>query len=315
MRLAASRRHFADAAARYVPGITADDLEIAAAVGRAQALGRDGSLVEDFVFTQAQGMLHVRNAPSPAATASLAIARLVADRAEDALAGGHGAPNRTLAPCDRRPLPPAAGHRRRAADLLGGSVELAQAAVAAGVEVIVATPHVSPEYPNRPEAIERLAGRVVKRLAKAGVDVEVHAVGELAAGAVSELTGAQLRALTLGAGRWLLLECPFLRRTRRRSKPSHGACRAVASRSCSRTPSARRRSSASPSLPPRPRRRGNALLDHRRLAGGPFRETPRSTALALADAGLVHNVASDAHNTGDARPGHASRSAPRDSAS
>jgi 2-hydroxyglutarate dehydrogenase len=98
VRLAASRRHFADAAARYVPGITADDLEIAAAGVRAQALGRDGSLVEDFVFTQAQGMLHVRNAPSPAATASLAIARLVADRAEDALAGGHGAPNRTLAP-------------------------------------------------------------------------------------------------------------------------------------------------------------------------------------------------------------------------
>jgi 2-hydroxyglutarate dehydrogenase len=49
---------------------------------RAQALGRDGKLVDDFVFSQTgEATLHVRNAPSPAATSALAIARLVADRA------------------------------------------------------------------------------------------------------------------------------------------------------------------------------------------------------------------------------------------
>ncbi|HEY5343933.1 MAG TPA: hypothetical protein VIJ66_09790 [Solirubrobacteraceae bacterium] len=49
---------------------------------RAQALGRDGKLVDDFVFSHTERALHVRNAPSPAATSSLAIARHVAEEAE-----------------------------------------------------------------------------------------------------------------------------------------------------------------------------------------------------------------------------------------
>jgi 2-hydroxyglutarate dehydrogenase len=51
---------------------------------RAQALGRDGKLVDDFVFSETPRALHVRNAPSPGATSSLAIARLIADRAQAA---------------------------------------------------------------------------------------------------------------------------------------------------------------------------------------------------------------------------------------
>ena len=55
---------------------------------RAQALGSDGNLVDDFVFDKGAGdiggrMLHVRNAPSPAATSSLAIAKMVVDKAKD----------------------------------------------------------------------------------------------------------------------------------------------------------------------------------------------------------------------------------------
>jgi L-2-hydroxyglutarate oxidase LhgO len=49
---------------------------------RAQAVGRDGSLIDDFVVSETERALHVRNAPSPAATASLALARLIADRVE-----------------------------------------------------------------------------------------------------------------------------------------------------------------------------------------------------------------------------------------
>jgi 2-hydroxyglutarate dehydrogenase len=49
---------------------------------RAQALARDGALLDDFAFSEAGASLHVRNAPSPAATSSLAIARFVADRVE-----------------------------------------------------------------------------------------------------------------------------------------------------------------------------------------------------------------------------------------
>jgi 2-hydroxyglutarate dehydrogenase len=86
LRIAASRRAFAAAAARYVPGITADDLSPAFAGIRAQSVGRDGRLIDDFVLSETPGAVHVRNAPSPAATSSLAIAELIADRAETLLA-------------------------------------------------------------------------------------------------------------------------------------------------------------------------------------------------------------------------------------
>ncbi|MDQ3936718.1 MAG: FAD-dependent oxidoreductase, partial [Actinomycetota bacterium] len=85
LRHAASRRALVAAAAEYVPGLTTDDVEDGPAGVRAQALGRDGRLVDDFVFSETERALHVRNAPSPAATSSFAIARYVADRAERAL--------------------------------------------------------------------------------------------------------------------------------------------------------------------------------------------------------------------------------------
>jgi L-2-hydroxyglutarate oxidase len=81
MRYAASRARFARAAARYVPELTPADVEPAFAGVRAQALGRDGRLLDDFVFSRTERALHVRNAPSPAATSALAIARMIADEA------------------------------------------------------------------------------------------------------------------------------------------------------------------------------------------------------------------------------------------
>jgi L-2-hydroxyglutarate oxidase len=70
------------AAARYVPELRPEDVEPAFAGVRAQALGRDGRLVDDFVFSATPRALHVRNAPSPAATSSLAIGRYVVGEAE-----------------------------------------------------------------------------------------------------------------------------------------------------------------------------------------------------------------------------------------
>jgi L-2-hydroxyglutarate oxidase len=81
LRHAASKAAFARAAARYVPELRAGDVRVAFAGVRAQALARDGRLVDDFAFSVTPRALHVRNAPSPAATSSLAIARHVADRA------------------------------------------------------------------------------------------------------------------------------------------------------------------------------------------------------------------------------------------
>lgn len=86
LRHAAMRSAFVRAAARYVPELQVGDVQPSFAGVRAQALARDGKLVDDFVFSHTQRALHVRNAPSPAATSSLAIARHVADEAERAFA-------------------------------------------------------------------------------------------------------------------------------------------------------------------------------------------------------------------------------------
>jgi (S)-2-hydroxyglutarate dehydrogenase len=74
------RRAFAREVARYLPELRPADLEPAPAGIRPQALRPDGTLVDDFLFAQSARVLHVLNAPSPAATSSLAIAGLVADR-------------------------------------------------------------------------------------------------------------------------------------------------------------------------------------------------------------------------------------------
>ena len=79
---AASRRLYVRGLRRYVPDLRPADTLRAFAGVRAQALDRKGRLVDDFVVDRTEGALHVRNAPSPAATSSLALARLIADEAE-----------------------------------------------------------------------------------------------------------------------------------------------------------------------------------------------------------------------------------------
>jgi L-2-hydroxyglutarate oxidase LhgO len=75
-----STRAFMRAAQRYVPEIGAADVVRGGAGVRAQAVERDGGLIDDFRITGSDGITCIRNAPSPAATSSLAIAEHVADR-------------------------------------------------------------------------------------------------------------------------------------------------------------------------------------------------------------------------------------------
>jgi (S)-2-hydroxyglutarate dehydrogenase len=81
-RNATSRRAFVGDLRRFVPELAVGDVVPGPAGVRAQALARDGSLVDDFVVHRTERAVHVRNAPSPAATSSLALARLVADEAD-----------------------------------------------------------------------------------------------------------------------------------------------------------------------------------------------------------------------------------------
>ncbi|MDX2880032.1 L-2-hydroxyglutarate oxidase, partial [Streptomyces ipomoeae] len=81
LRRSVSKRAFTGAVRRLLPGVSEGDLVPAAAGVRAQAVLRDGTLVDDFLIREGVRAVHVLNAPSPAATASLPIGREVGRRA------------------------------------------------------------------------------------------------------------------------------------------------------------------------------------------------------------------------------------------
>jgi L-2-hydroxyglutarate oxidase len=80
-----SKRAFTASVRRLLPEVRPEDLIPAPSGVRAQAVHRDGTLVDDFLFSGSAPFTHVLNAPSPAATASLPIGREIADRALAAL--------------------------------------------------------------------------------------------------------------------------------------------------------------------------------------------------------------------------------------
>jgi (S)-2-hydroxyglutarate dehydrogenase len=80
MRRSLSKRRFTASLARMVPEVTAADLVRCEAGVRAQAINSDGSLVDDFLILEEGNQIHVLNAPSPAATSSLEIAKHICSR-------------------------------------------------------------------------------------------------------------------------------------------------------------------------------------------------------------------------------------------
>jgi L-2-hydroxyglutarate oxidase LhgO len=79
-----SKAAFVAAMQAYIPEITADDVVFGPSGVRAQALASDGTLVDDFSILNSRNIIHVRNAPSPAATSSLAIADTIVGAATKA---------------------------------------------------------------------------------------------------------------------------------------------------------------------------------------------------------------------------------------
>jgi L-2-hydroxyglutarate oxidase LhgO len=76
------RSAYVKALQRYIPELKVEDTLPGPSGVRAQAMNADGSMVDDFVFEGSEGVVHVRNAPSPAATSSLAIGAYIADDAD-----------------------------------------------------------------------------------------------------------------------------------------------------------------------------------------------------------------------------------------
>jgi protein-tyrosine phosphatase len=191
-------------------------------------------------------------------------------------------------------------------DTIEGSVALARAAVAAGTRTLVATPHVSRRYPNDAATIARLVDELRARLAAEGVPLELLAGAEIALTRLADVDPAQLASMGLGGGPWLLIECPFA--------PAVGGLEAILSELQRR---GRHILLAHPERCPTFQRDPQMLA--RLVEGGiltsitagslvgDFGEGVRRFALELVRGDLVHNVASDAHDTVRRPPGIADR--------
>jgi protein-tyrosine phosphatase len=182
-----------------------------------------------------------------------------------------------------------------------GSIALARAAAAGGTRVLVATPHVNWRYRNDPETIARLVGELNERLVTEGVltadgtPLQVRPGAEIASTAIAELKPTQLERLGLGGGPWLLVEPPFAPVAANLDaillELLHGGHRVVLAHP-ERCPAFHR----DPQMLERVVRAGILTSVTAGSLVGSFGGEARRFALALAREGMLHNVASDAHD-------------------
>jgi protein-tyrosine phosphatase len=177
-----------------------------------------------------------------------------------------------------------------------GSLEMLAAAEAAGITTMLATPHISSRYGNDPHTIAAAAAQL--QAARPGApyaDVEVVTGAEIAVTRVAELDADELAALCLGDGPWLLIEPPFTKALgglESTVSDLHSRGHRVLLAHPERCPAFHR--------DPAPL---EALLDGGVLTSvtagslvGRFGGEARRLGLAMLEAGLAHNVASDAHD-------------------
>ncbi len=183
-----------------------------------------------------------------------------------------------------------------------GSLEIARLAAAGGTRVLVATPHVNWRYRNDAATITERVAELNERLRAEevmtadGHMLQVRPGAEIALTLIAELHEAQLQTLSLGGGPWLLVEPPFTPVAPNLDaillELQHGGHRIVLAHP-ERCPAFQRD-------PPMLRRLVRAGMLTSVTAGslvGQFGGEARRLALALAHDGLLHNVASDAHDT------------------
>jgi protein-tyrosine phosphatase len=179
------------------------------------------------------------------------------------------------------------------------ALALLRAHVAAGTTTLVATPHVSQRYPTTPDEID--AG--VAALRTAGIDLEILAGAEVTHEKALELPDEELRRLTLGDSRTVLLESPL--------KPTVGPIfeRCVTDLHQRGYRVLLAHPERAPAFLDRPMRL-RALVEQGALCSltagafsGRFGQGPRWFALELMRDGLAHSVDSDAHNTLGRPPG------------
>ena len=185
---------------------------------------------------------------------------------------------------------------------LEASLELARAAVAAGTTTMVATPHADSTFRVGAGRRDAALAELRPALAEAGIPLEVLPGSEIAIDVFLDLDAAERDALRLGGGPYLLLECPLAQ--------AAGAFDDYLARLLGE---GERIVLAHPERCPTflrsPERlarlvSGGALTSVTAGAfAGRFGSVPRRFALDMVRDGLIHSVASDAHNTGSRPPG------------
>ena len=185
---------------------------------------------------------------------------------------------------------------------MAGTLDMARAHLVAGVTTVAATPHVDWNYANRPPRITEVAAATRTALGEAELGLEVVESGEIAMSLAIDLADEELHALRLGGGDWILLECPL-------SPLAVGLDRIV--------PHLQERGYrillAHPERSPVIHKTPDLLVQlvadgalTQLTAGsftGQFGGAVRAFSLQLASRGLVHTVASDAHDTTTRVPG------------
>jgi protein-tyrosine phosphatase len=180
-------------------------------------------------------------------------------------------------------------------DTVEGSLALVRAAAADGTRVIVATPHVNWHYHNDAAMIARLTAELNERLRAEGIAVEIRTGAEIAMTRVEDIDPSELERLRLGDGPWVLLEPPFtpiVTGLDGIALALQNAGHRVVLAHPERCPALQRDPRMVESLV-----RGGALTSI--TAGsltGRFGGEVRRFARRLMEQGLVHNVASDAHD-------------------
>ena len=181
------------------------------------------------------------------------------------------------------------------------SLVIARAAAAAGTRLVVATSHVSWEYPNRADAIASLVAELNRRLSGEGVLLEIRSGAEIAMTRLPDTSPDELSRLTLGGGGWLLIEPPF-------TLVSTGLDVLIADLQGRGYQVVLAHPERCPAFH-RDRSMLEALVQSGVLSSvtagsldGRFGRAVRTFSLELVRDGLVHNVASDAHDHGGRPP-------------
>jgi protein-tyrosine phosphatase len=186
-------------------------------------------------------------------------------------------------------------------DGVDGALDLARAAAADGIRAIATTPHIRDDFPLRLESLAERRRELQARLQEAAIPIELAAGGELAVPKVYELDDAAISAVSLGDGPYVLVESPYNPATEL-LEGGLFELRARGFRPILAHPE------RSPSLLSNPNRLAE-LVDSGVLCSvtaasfdGGFGKTIRRYSLAMFRDGLVHNVASDSHDTGRRGP-------------